>query len=601
MKEEVVVLHAGDTDKALQAIAGRAFTWLYLGQDVAQRENITRVVGKENRYFTGNLLQEVAYEQKQPFLDFLAELGLKQKNQLYWWASDIAYKNPLTSDFFLHWCYASLFGRVCFKEEGRQKLLLVFVQDRWLYKCLSQRYGVNTPGLRFLSRKWVLPEALKLSIRFIAVRGYFLLRAIRHLGRSGRVASRNGRTLETRDGKGRVYLCSWIQDRFFTESGEFQDAYWGRLPEILTGNGFSITYITHLFLSSALKRKCLGYSEFEFTFLDHYIRLGDIFRSFFARFQIHYGRELKWLETLLQRQALCEVFLHNHLAYYFAFKRWLKESGQEKMTIIYPFENQPWEKMLCIAASESGKETRLIAYQHSTVPPLLLNYFLGSGESDNMPFPHCIVADSDQALKILKNAGYGRIELVNGGALRYEYLHRTKGNVSQQEKRGSRTVLVALPYLANLAYEMLLAVFNAFREPEDGLRIIIKFHPAVSSKHLGIQFPVWPAHFEKTEKGISEILKEVDLVICWSANIVLEMLLSGVPVIRYRSENTIGLDVLDETDEMAIKSCHEDDMRGVVLSALNENSNHLTQEFSKDVSRFFSPVNEEVWTEVVEF
>lgn len=599
MEEDIIVLRAGDSGKTLPMTAGRAFAWLYLGQDIKQRENISRVLGKETRHFIGNLLQEVAYLQKQPFLDFVAELGLQQKNQLYWWASDTAYRSPLTSDFFLLWCYSALFEKVCFEGMSRQKLLVVFVQDRWLYQYLWQRYVGHATGLRFLSRKWVLPETLKLAIRLIAVRGYFFLRATKYLWQSRRAAFKDDRTSRIKDDEKRIYLYSWIQDRFFPEDGGFIDAYFGRLPEILSRNGFNVTYITPLFSSSALKRKCLSHGEYEFIFLDSYINFGDILKSLFASFQIYCGNRQKWLKILLQRQQMHEVFFQDHLMYYFAFKRWLKESSQQKITIIYPFENQPWEKMLGIAASESDKPARLVGYQHSTVPSLLLNYFLGAEESSNMPFPHCIVADSDHALEILKNAGYGRVELVNGGALRYEYLYEMERNITQQVRRGPEAVLVALPYLTSLVQEMLSAVFNAFADLEDSPRIVIKFHPATSPKRLGIRFPSWPAHFEKTEKSIPEILKEVDLVICWSSTMVLEMFLAGVPVIRYCSENTIGLGALDEINETAIKNCFENDMRSVVLSALSESGNYLTQESDINLSRFFSPVNEEVWREVV--
>ena len=84
MKDDIIVLHAGDAKKALPQIADRPFAWLYLGQDIRQRENISRLLGKGNRYLLGDLLQEVAHKEKQPFLDFIAELGRYQKNKRYW-------------------------------------------------------------------------------------------------------------------------------------------------------------------------------------------------------------------------------------------------------------------------------------------------------------------------------------------------------------------------------------------------------------------------------------------------------------------------------------------------------------------------------------
>jgi hypothetical protein len=598
MQDEVIVLHPGDADKAGRTIAGRSFTWFYLGQDTAQRENISRVMGRENRRFLGDWLLEIAEEQKQPYLDFLAGLGREQKNQRNWWASDISYRNPLTSDFFQLWCYAALFEKLCGESRNKQSLQVVFIQDRWLYKHLWQRYRNSIPGLRFLSRKWLWPEAARLSARFIAYRLYFLQRALRHFIGSRRFASQKGQaTSKAGENSRRVYIYSLMQERFFPKSGEFHDAFFGRLPAILAKNGIDVAYITPLFLPAKQKSKCLAYGGFDFTFLDSFLRPGDILKSFFAGFRIDSGKEPAHMKTLLQRQVLHEVFFHNPLAYYFALKRWLKENDREKIAIIYPFENQPWEKMLCVAAAESGRNVRLVAYQHSTIPSFLLNYFLGAGESSDMPLPQCIVADSVHTLEVLRKAGYGATKLVNGGALRYEYLHRARRDIPRKEENKPRTVLVALPYLYGLVQEMLLAVFNAFTDLNT-VEILIKFHPATAPERLGIRLPAWPAHFKETRKGVTEILSEVDLVVCWSSTMVLEMFLTGVPVIRYRSENTMGIDSREEMNEIAVKSCRENDMRDVILAALNENNNP-SQESGGDIARFFSPVNEEVWREVV--
>ncbi len=599
MRENIIVLHARDTGKALKAVAGKDFAWLYLGQDITQRQNIAVKLGEEKRYFTGSLLQDTAYEQKKRFLDFLAALGQKQDNQLYWWASDTAYRNPLTSDLFLLWCYASLFGKVIDKEKwGEKKSLIVFVEERWLYKALRQRGGSG--DYRFLSAATVWPEALKLTLKLIAARFLFIGQACRPYIGARRLKPRNepGYAGDTAN---RVYIYSWIQDRSFNERGEFRDAYFGRLPDIVTEGGNQISYITPPFLPRPLKQKCQDVRGLDFTFLDNYYTFINILRSACACLRIDYRGEEKWVGTLLRRQNLHEIFFPRHPAYYHAFKKWLKQSVGDNAVIIYPFENQPWEKMLCRAVRESGKKIRLIAYQHTTVPSMVLNYFLGEGEASGMPLPDCIVADSDRALKTMKNAGFGGVEIVNGGALRFEHLLSRKSDIREKERKQSKNVLVALPYQTDLVQEFLLAVFNAFEGLKDSPGILIKFHPSASAKNLRIRLPDWPPHFESTEKPISEMLGEIDLVICSSANIILEMALTGIPVVSYRSEHILCLDELEGLDEGAVKSCYENDMQNVVLSVLNRGVTYSPGDASRKVTGFFAPVNEEVWKDVVKF
>lgn len=594
MKDDVIVLQAGDVKKALPQIADKPFAWLYLGQDIRQRGNISRLLGKGNRYLIGDLLQEVAYKEKQPFLDFIAELGRCQKNKRHWWASNTAYKSPLTSNFFLLWCYAAVFDEVCSgKKRGNGKPFLVLVEDRWLYRHLWQRHKEKGGRFGFLSRKSIIPELLKFIARGVAVRGYFLVKAGRQLWHTKSAIGKNNGS--------EIYIYSWVRDRFFTKDGKFESPYFGRLPRLMSSAGHSIVYVPELFLTPALKSKCLNQDEFKFIFLDQYVTIWSLVRSSLSFFGI-FSFSSSPLKILLLREIACEFSYCSfpiNILQYFAFKACLKEIGQRETTIIYPFENQPWDKMLCLAAKELNKNIKLVGYQHSNVPLLLLNYFLGAGESSTMPLPHVIVTDGEYTLKLLENAGYGEVKLVNGGALRYEYLHKTGSGLTRQKKQ-LKTILVALPYSRNLTEEMLLAVFNAFKDLAGGqIRFIIKFHPEVPLAHLKIELPPWPAHFQKTDRPLSEISKEVDLVIYSSSTIGLEALLGGVPVVRYCPEHTIELEPLGAVAERGVRSCSEDNIKQVVLSALSERGNHLVQETAFSLNSFFSPVDEDVWRQVV--
>lgn len=592
MKDSITVLRAGDAKKVLPYLTYRPFTWLYLGQDIRQRESTSQLLGRGHRYFLGDLLQEVAYREKQPFLDFIAELGSHQKNKLRWWASNIAYKSPLTSNFFLLWCYATVFSKICSEERwGSDKLLLVLVEDCWLYRHLWSLHKEETSKFSFPSRKSIVPELLKSIARGIAVRVYLLF-------------SMGPQLLPTRGNpskgsKSEIYIHSWVRDRFFTEDGKLENPYLGRLPQLIINAGHSITYVPELLLTSALKKKCLSQKEFKLIFLDQYTTPWSLIRSVLSFLSIP-SLPFSPTKTLLLREVAYE-FAHcafpTNILLYTAFKAFLKEVGQERITIIYLFENQPWEKMLCLATKEANRNIKLVGYQHSSIPLLLLNYFLGSGESSTIPLPHVIITDGEYTLKLLKEEGYRGVELVNGGALRYEYLHQRSSLPTQ--KRLLKTILVTLPYSRSLTEEMLLAVFSNFKDPVDRqTKLAIKFHPEVPLTSLKIKLPTWPVHFQKVDKPLSEFSKEVDLVIYSSSTIGLEGLLGGIPVVQYRSEHSIELEPLGTTEEK-IRSCSESSMRQVVLSALDGSDNYPNQGGAPSLNNFFSPVDEDVWKGVI--
>ena len=603
MENNITVLYAGDIKRALQVAAERPFVWLYLGQDIKRRQNVSQAVGKENRYLIGDLLQKVALREKQSFLDFIADLGLHQKNKRHWWASSTAYKCPLASDLFLLWCYAAVFDEVCSqKKRVEQKPLLVVVEDRWLYRHLWKQCKKNGNSLSFVSGKSIIPELFKLIAWGIAVRGYFLLTTIWQRWRAkGTVGKKKAANLA--NSKENIYIYSWIRDRFFGENGEFESPYFGSLPSFMSDSGRNVVYVAQSFLTPALRSKCLNQDEFKFIFLDDYINLWSIVRSSLSIFGISSltGSPLK---TLLLREIAHEFpYFPSRALQYVAFRKCLKEIKQERMTIIYPFENQPWDKMLCLVAKESGNNIKLIGYQNGQLPVLLLNYFLGAGESSIMPLPHIIVTNGEHTLNLLKNAGYGETELVNGGALRYGYINKIDKD-SPRKDEASKTVLVAMPYSHNLTKELLISLFDSFGDLSgEEIKFVIRFHPEVPLESLKVQLPSWAAHFQETDRAISDILEEVDLVIYSSTIVGLEALLNGVPVVRYYSEHILDLDPLGTFNDRIVGSCSGDDLRQVVLSALREGSNYLAQQpalSTENLNKFLSPVNEDVWRRIAE-
>jgi hypothetical protein len=605
MEKDIIVLHAKDVKRALPKVANRAFTWLYLGQDMRQRENMARVLGEESRHVIGDMLQQVAIREKQAFLDFIAELGLRQKNKLHWWASNTAYKSPLASDFFVLWCYSVVFDEVCSeKKRDRENSFLVLVEDRWLYRHLWKRCKENGRGFNFSSRKSIIPELLKLIIRGVAIRGYFLVKAGQQIWQGKGIVSRKKAPNTVSYDKESIYIYSWIRDRCFKENGEFESPYFGRLPRLVSDNGRNVVYITELFLPPTLKSRCLNQGEFNFVFLDQYINLWNVVRSCLFVFTIS-SFTCSPLKILLLREIVREfssLSFPIEILQYVAFKGYLRGIKQREITIIYPFENQPWDKMLCLAAEESDKNVKLVGYQHSMVPLMELNYFLGVGECSNMPLPHLIVTNGEYTLNLLRNAGYGERELVNGGALRYEYIHKIDKGWGRKNK-ASKTILVAMPYSRNLTEELLTSLFNAFLDlAGEEIRFVIKFHPEVPLESLRVQLPAWPAYFQKTDKPIPETLKEVNLVIYSSSTVGLEALLHGVPVVRYYSEHTLDLDPLGAFGEKMIRSCSEENLREITISVLKQGSNYSTQQPAlnrENLNKFLSPVDENVWRRVV--
>ncbi|MFH1003043.1 MAG: hypothetical protein V1780_02740, partial [Chloroflexota bacterium] len=222
--EAVVFSHPEDARKVPGRLAGRPLVWLYLGKDINQRAAISRVLGDDRYHHIGDLLQQVARREKGPFLDFVAGLGEHQPDKARWWASNVAYKSPLTSDLFLHWCYAAVLAEVISGEAwGKTRTLVVFIENRWLYRYLWLSYRQAGSRFSFAGRKSVLPELVRLTAWGIAARGYTALRVWWQKMQLG------GPPVAARSGQREVYIYAEVSDQCFQREGEFRERNFGRL------------------------------------------------------------------------------------------------------------------------------------------------------------------------------------------------------------------------------------------------------------------------------------------------------------------------------------------------------------------------------------
>lgn len=602
MQQGILVFQAKDLDTAAAYASKRRCTWVYLGTDNSQRERIAEVLGPQNRYLLGRLLHEVASQYKQPVLDFIADLGLHQKNQQYWWASKTAYQNPLGDDFFLLWCFTVVF-EVVRLEHDKDSLVLVLVEDPWLYRQLKEDYRQKGAGkVVFLSAGSLLWPTTRVMARGLAGRVLFLFKAIYKVLESKYLAPKPSAFSGVADRRN-VYLYTWVKAESFDDAGAFHDSYFGELPAILTRRDVGVLYVSSLFLSTSLKKKCLAQDAQDFIFLDQYVTMRDVIRSVLARFRIDKDEQHQWMRTLLQRQALYEIAsFPRQVLYRLAFTRWLRASDESYMTVVYPFKNQPWERMLCMAADNANKDIALIGYQHSAVAPLELNYFVGATAARKTPMPTGIITSGEIALYQFRQAGFEGVEIVNGGSFRYG-TPVVPSMVVPREKGLVRTVLVAMPPVLGLGQELLLSMVRAFGRSQwkDKLRVLVAVPQDVPIEELLSPVADWPSHFQFEDRPLKHVMKKTDVVVYTSTQAGLDALLSGVPVVKYLGESGLNVDPLDMADDRIdriIRACSAEDLQEVVLSTLNEDYHALAQEFNEwkeSLSQFYSPMDEAAW------
>jgi hypothetical protein len=587
--------------------------WCYFGMNPSRREKMTAMLASAQAINIAEELNRVACEIKQPFLDWIAAIGSRQADKLNWWASKLATKSPLQTDFFLLVCYHQLF-QSWVAEGPRSRTRIVIVEDPWLRSLLQRDFAIA--GAACLSSKYEIAAAtaywlarVPLAIGYvIAYYAWMKLLAGLVLPCS---LSVGGKPLA---GPRAILLYTWIEPSCFRSSGRLADVYTGRLEDVLVKQGETVVRLTPLAIPAKFLWR-LRSAVRELVATPRYLGLGDILRAAVSAFRLDDVKTVVPLlggdfSPLLARELLRErghpAFAGYQLSY-FAQRRVARAHGGRLKCVIYPFENQPWEKMLCLAWKHEAPHVRLIGYQHASIPTLLLSFFLGKDEPASVPLPDFIVTNGKATLDLLRVGGFPEEKLADGGALRFEHLfrmekkHRTGGAAKQDEYR----VLVGFPTFQPPAACLLRDLLELFPTPyldahhQPRVTFVLKCHPDLPWKRLGRAGTPLPAWFAVSERRLDELIEEADLFLyvpptgSWQ-----EAYWAGVPVLKYRGEY---LDV-DSTAVLGgeeLPVCTRDTLRASLTRILLASRSSMTGDPQASLHHRFSVVDESVWAKLV--
>jgi surface carbohydrate biosynthesis protein (TIGR04326 family) len=430
--------------------------------------------------------------------------------------------------------------------------------------------------------------------------------------------SRKLMTPDAAEGPRAVWIYSWIEPRCFTTPGRFTDPWTGRLEDILSAQGERVQRLTPLEIPSGLL-PWLTTSRSRFILTPRALTLRDVFRAVFHVFWIHGRRRvaafrgwdyspLLWREQLREwgqpHGAHCRMF-------YAVMRRIARRHRHVVKCLIYPFENQPWEKLFCLAWREQAPDVTLIGYQHSWVPSLLLPYALGATERETLPLPDRIVTNSPFNHRALITGGFPEAKLVNGGALRHEYLHAvtndTPRNASQatpSSGRQPRMVLVVFPLHEAYANGLLTDLLEEFRAPltveglTEPVRFLVKLHPSLPLNRFYRHSLALPPWIILSDQPTREGLAQADLLLyAGPTSTWWEAALSGVPVVKYQPD-LLDIDAGQGLPGLRVERCTRATLRATLCRVLQGVSQQSRSKPS-GLEEVFSKVDEEVWRSLV--
>jgi len=364
------------------------------------------------------------------------------------------------------------------------------------------------------------------------------LRAIRHLMRWFSFASPK---FETTD----LIIADYLfrVDPKDLSSGRYRSGYWANLPETIEQSGRSITWLHRFTPHPAIPnppaaRKALKALP-RHHLLDQVHGVKDAWRAW------NTYRRIKKLEINPR-----EAFISRDCDLWPIFERDWRESfrgshpmsiainmenmrrllhSTDKRTLLYIYENQPWEFALRHFA---GSNCTAIAVPHATVRYWDLRYFVG--ENSRSLLPAQVAVNSPIAKEELLRGGYTHESLLDAEALMY--LRADKRGSSPSPRRGI-LVLGELEVASSQRYLNWVARLAGDRQ------ITFKPHPLIDAS----RFTFDPHRVTVSAESADELISKAEVVVLGaSGTAVLEAISLGVPVITVLNPRELDLSVVPQ-------------------------------------------------------
>lgn len=571
-------------------------SWIYLGKDLDNREAVARILGEKELLSLNDRLHRVAERLRQPFLNFIADLGRMQSDQLGWWSSSCSWKDGGRSDLFLLICYEHLIDELRRESKDRRRPLLVIVEDPWLFYQLKELYA-GLPDVQFYGNPWLWPACLKAVVWGIGARLIWSLRLVRNYVVQRwfwKWSKKYGQPVSPS-----IAFYSDLQTRCFQGKDGWRDPYLGELDSILEKAGYSILRFSPP-ESGGFERALAQRSRY-FAPLILWLSPPSLFRSAFASWRPVWPLDPEIGGLPIQWLLLREGWLDGWRSSYLIFRVFFDCLGKllerfHLQLIIYPYENQPWEKMLVLAARSHGVPT--LGYQHGGgLSRFNLAYFHGPDEATWAPLADLIVASGPYAYELMAMGGTPRERLVMGGNLRHQYLRNFRDRFPLPNSGVHVRVLVALPNDQDLGQHLLYALWKAFPDGglNEGIEFLIKPHPMCPLTGKMLKFP---ATF--LSGTFADALSLSTVVLYSGTGTGMEAVVMGRIVLRYRSELLLNTDRGELIHDESVIECGDHDLKDKLLFVVRTQLPSPSRQYTeKLLTQIFIPPDHTAWLHAV--
>ncbi|WP_172825495.1 glycosyltransferase [Geobacter sp. DSM 9736] len=540
--EKITILQPNE---AACPLPGNPSRWAYLGTNARFALELEAGCLKDiPRIQTGLELQRSAERVRQPFIKWLDDLNSERGGSVAWWASQTSSKKPY-SQLFPSLCFLDLAIRL--RQMCQDEHLLLVVENVGLRRQLEKLWGGSSSAA-----PWdTAAGRMAIQAHAQAVHTQHYRHKVAELESAAALPPSASSPVE-------IAILTYVDDGVLDETGNLRDRYFGVLPQWLRAQGQDVAWIPFIYQwtmtpwEEAVRR--VRSCPDPVIFMHDYLTPDDVARSITtaetdlvpcwdATSQSCAGLRVEELLKEEEVRAWSGTDVPSHLLFV-PFLRRLKEKNPDITTFIYPFENQPWEKVFCLAVRQFFPRARLIGYQHTMVQNMWLPYFPEATEWTAGLLPDQVACAGEASRQIFKNNGFPEKMLKIGGALRYAGL---LGNLEKKVTKisvGNR-ILATLPIGENDSAALLHQLVVAFAN-NAAVSVRLKPHPTLlPPERIHTLLPgssSLPDNFEVVTGTADEALADADLLVYSNTTTAHDALGRGLPLIHVIPQTVISLD-----------------------------------------------------------
>lgn len=484
------------------------------------------------------------------YIDLIGKIG-QRYNSVYWWATITASKNRFTTTIvpLLHQLeiIEDLVENMLYK-----KLIIINPPEAitQAMKKLLKNKGIE--WMAFETKRSVLHGYVISNLRFLAREFLFALRMGYKRYYSRKIL---GKIFESKIDKGIPYyvIKTFIYDRSFNNKGDYNDSFFGVLPENIGRRKDLIIIANILGDYRECTRKIKENKDFviipiEFLLSYHEIVL-TIIKVLLNRVKlkeeaVFFTKDVSDIVNAELSLYYEDTWILFEFLHYYATKNLARRVSVD--TFLLTFENNPWEKMCIMALRKYSPESKIIGYQHNAIPLAAANMFISKFEKEIIPIPDRIITVGDAPKRIMEQ--YGSVkerQVVSGCALRYSYLFELQ---QHSERTYFKQILLVLEGIYEV-YHMVNYILKELKDfPEYNVKI--RTHPVLPLENIrdkiSNDIDLYPHFSISKNTSLEKDILESDIVMYWGSTVALEALFMGKPLINFDNGSLFSYDPLFE-------------------------------------------------------